>query len=112
KGSRWGGILGATDRSKIYRIAGVEEGNQDKTYLVEMEPEEKEHIKDPRESPLTMTIPLILLMIPSIFAGDWFNFYSYIQHGAPALTVMDVLDDWKTWVGLAVALVGFTCAYV
>ncbi len=111
-GGRWGGLWGGTYRGKIYRIAGVEEGNQDKTYLVEMEPEEKEHIKDPRESPLTMTIPLILLMIPSIFAGDWFNSYSYIQQGAPALTVRDVLDDWKTWVGLAVALVGFTWAYV
>ena len=107
-----GGLWGGTYRGKIYRIAGVEEGNQDKTYLVEMEPEEKEHIKDPRESPLTITIPLILLIIPSIFAGDWFNFYSYIQQGAPALTVRDVLDDWKTWVGLAVSLIGFTWAYM
>src|SRR6266702_3186467 len=112
KGGRWGGLWGGTYRGKIYRIAGVEEGNQDKTYLVEMEPEEKEHIKDPRESPLTITIPLILLIIPSIFAGDWFNFYSYIQQGAPALTVRDVLDDWKTWVGLAVSLIGFTWAYM
>ncbi len=107
-----GGLWGGTYRGKIYRIAGVEEGNQDKTYLVEMEPEEKEHIKDPRESPLTMTIPLILLIIPSIFAGDWFHFYSYVQSGAPDLTLSYVLDDWKTWVGMAVALVGFTWAYV
>jgi len=112
KGGRLGGLWGGTYRGKIYRIAGVEEGNQDKTYLVEMSPEEKEHIKVPRESPLTMTIPLILLMIPSIFAGDWFNFYSYLQPGAPALTVADVLDDWKTWVGVAVSLVGFTWAYM
>jgi NADH-quinone oxidoreductase subunit L len=107
-----GGLWGGTYRGKIYRIAGVEEGNQDKTYLVEMEPEEKEHIKDPRESPLTMTIPLILLMIPSIFAGDWFHFYSYAQSGAPDLTLISVLDDWKTWLGMAVSLVGFTWAYV
>src|SRR2546430_6275774 len=112
KGGRLGGLWGGTYRGKIYRIAGVEEGNQDKTYLVEMSPEEKEHIKVPRESPLTMTIPLILLMIPSIFAGDWFNFYSYLQPGAPALTVADVLDDWKTWVGVAVSFVGFTWAYM
>src|SRR6266571_1152593 len=112
KGGRWGGLWGGTYRGKIYRIAGLEEGNQDKTYLVEMDTEEKEHIKVPHESPLTITIPLILLIIPSIFAGDWFNSYSYIQQGAPALTVRDVLDDWKTWVGLAVALVGFTWAYV
>jgi proton-translocating NADH-quinone oxidoreductase chain L len=111
QGGRWGGLWGGTYRGKIYRIAGVEEGNQDKTYLVEMEPEEKEHIKVPHESPLTMTLPLILLIIPSIVAGDWFNFYPYIQAGAPALTARDVLDDWKTWVGLAVSLVGFTWAY-
>ena len=77
-----------------------------------MDVEEKEHIKVPHESPLTMTLPLILLIIPSIFAGDWFNFYPYLQAGAPALTVSDVLDDWKTWVGLAVSLVGFTWAYL
>ena len=77
-----------------------------------MSPEEKEHVKVPHESPLFMTIPLILLIIPSIFAGDWFNFYPYLQAGAPALTVRDVLDDWKTWVGLVVSLIGFTWAYV
>jgi proton-translocating NADH-quinone oxidoreductase chain L len=111
KGGSLGGLWGGTYRGKTYRIAGVEEGNQDKTYLVEMSPEEKEHVKVPHESPLFMTIPLILLMIPSIFAGDWFNFYPYIQAGAPALTVRDVLDDWKTWVGLVVSLIGFTWAY-
>ena len=112
KGGSLGGLWGGTYRGKVYRIAGVEEGNQDKTYLVEMSPEEKEHVKVPHESPLFMTIPLILLIIPSIFAGDWFNFYPYLQAGAPALTVRDVLDDWKTWVGLVVSLIGFTWAYV
>jgi NADH:ubiquinone oxidoreductase subunit 5 (subunit L)/multisubunit Na+/H+ antiporter MnhA subunit len=77
-----------------------------------MSPEEKEHIKVPHESPLTMTIPLLILIIPSIFAGDWFNFYTYIDPTGPALTVRDVLTDWKTWVGLAVAFVGFTWAYL
>ena len=112
KDGRIGGLWGGTYRGKIYRIAGQEEGNIDKTYLVEMTPEEQEHIKTPHESPLFMTIPLILLMIPSIFAGDWFNFYPYIQAGAPALTVMNVLDDWKTWLGVAVSLTGFTWAFV
>jgi NADH-quinone oxidoreductase subunit L len=105
-----GGLWGGTYRGKIYRIAGVEEGNPDKTYLVEREPGEEE-VKDPHESPLTMTIPLILLAIPAIFAGDWFDFYSYVQSGAPDLTLSYVLDDPKTWVGLAVALVGFIWAY-
>jgi len=112
KGGSLGGLWGGTYRGKAYRIAGVEEGNQDKTYLVEMSTEEKEHVKVPHESPLFMTVPLILLIIPSIFAGDWFNFYPYLQAGAPALTVRDVLDDWKTWVGLTVSLIGFTWAYV
>jgi NADH-quinone oxidoreductase subunit L len=111
KGGRWAGLWGGTYRGKIYRIAGQEEGNIDKTYLVEMTPEEKEHVKMPHESPLFMTIPLILLMIPSIFAGDWFNFYPLVQTGAPALTVGDVLDDWKTWVGVIVSLIGFATAY-
>jgi NADH:ubiquinone oxidoreductase subunit 5 (subunit L)/multisubunit Na+/H+ antiporter MnhA subunit len=112
KGGRWGGLWGGTYRGKIYRIAGLEEGNQDKTHLVEMEPEEKQHIKDPHESPLTMTIPLILLIIPSIFGGDWFHFYSYVQPGAPDLTLAYVLGDWKTWVGLAVSMIGFTWAFL
>jgi NADH:ubiquinone oxidoreductase subunit 5 (subunit L)/multisubunit Na+/H+ antiporter MnhA subunit len=111
KGGGWGGLWGGTYRGKIYRIAGLEEGNQDKTYLAEMTPEEQEHIKTPHESPITMTLPLILLIIPSIFAGFWFNFYTYIDPTAPPLTVTDVLDDPLTWVGLAVALVGFIWAY-
>jgi len=106
-----GGLWGGTYRGKIYRLAGLEEGNQDKTHLVEMEPEEKEQIKDPRESPLTMTIPLILLIIPSIVAGDWTHFYNFVQAGAPDLTFTSVLDDWKTYVGLAVSLIGFAWAY-
>jgi NADH-quinone oxidoreductase subunit L len=112
KEGRWGGLWGGTYRGKIYRIAGLEEGNQDKTYLVEKDEEEKEHTNIPHESPLTITIPLILLMIPSIFAGDWFNFYTYIDPNAAALTVRDVLTDWKTWLGLTVSLIGFTWAYV
>lgn len=111
KGGGIGGLWGGTYRGKIYRIAGLEEGNQDKTFLAELTPEEQERIKTPHESPLVMTIPLIILMIPSIFAGDWFNFYTYIDPTGPALTISDVLTDWKTWVGLAVSLIGFTWAY-
>jgi NADH:ubiquinone oxidoreductase subunit 5 (subunit L)/multisubunit Na+/H+ antiporter MnhA subunit len=111
KGGRAAGLWGGTYRGKIYRLAGVEEGNPDKTYLVERGPGDEE-VKDPHESPLTMTIPLILLMIPSIFAGDWFNFYNYLQPGAPALSVSYVLDDWKTWVGIAVSLTGFAWAFI
>jgi proton-translocating NADH-quinone oxidoreductase chain L len=105
-----GGLWGGTYRGKLYRIEGAEEGNQDKTYLVERGAGEEE-VKDPHESPLTMTIPLILLAIPAIFAGYWFNFYSYVQPGAPDLTLIYVFDDWKTWIGTAVALIGFLWAY-
>ena len=111
KGGALGGLWGGTYRGKIYRLAGVEEGNPDKTHLVEMGSEEREKIKNPHESPLWMTIPLIILIIPSIFAGDWFRFYSYVQPGATDLTLISVLDDWKTWVGMAVSLIGFTWAY-
>jgi len=110
KGGALGGLWGGTYRGKIYRIAGESEGNPDKTYLVEREPGE-DVPEDPHESPLTMTIPLILLAIPSIFAGDWFNFYSYIQPGATDLNLSIILSDWKTWVGVAVSLVGFVWAY-
>ena len=63
------------------------------------------------ESPLTMTIPLILLAIPSVIAGYWFGFFSYVTPGAPNLDLGTILSDWKTWVGVIVALLGFAWAY-
>jgi NADH-quinone oxidoreductase subunit L len=65
----------------------------------------------PHESPLTITIPLILLAIPSIVAGYWFGFYGYVHPGAPDLTFPSILGDWKTWVGVAVSLTGYGWAY-
>ncbi|HEV7236098.1 MAG TPA: NADH-quinone oxidoreductase subunit L, partial [Ktedonobacteraceae bacterium] len=46
------------------------------------------------ESPLTMTIPLILLAIPSVIAGYWFGFFSYVTPGAPNLNLGTILTDW------------------
>jgi len=63
------------------------------------------------ESPLTMTIPLILLAIPSVIAGYWFGFFSYVTPGAPNLSLGTIVSDWKTWVGVIVALLGFAWAY-
>jgi proton-translocating NADH-quinone oxidoreductase chain L len=63
------------------------------------------------ESPLTMTIPLILLAIPSVIAGYWFGFFSYVTPGAPNLNLGTILTDWKTWVGVIVSLLGFAWAY-
>jgi len=85
KGGGWGGLWGGT-----YRGEG-----EDKL----------------QESPLTITIPLVLLAIASIVAGYWFGFFSYIQPGAPNLSFSVILGDWKTWVGVAVSLAGLAWAY-
>ncbi len=65
----------------------------------------------PHESPLTMTIPLILLAIASIVAGYWFGFYSYLTPGAEILNLGTILSDYKTWIGVLVALIGIGWAY-
>ena len=83
KGGAWGGLWGGT-----YRGEG-----------------------EPHESPLTITIPLVLLAIASIVAGYWFGFFSYIKPGAPNLSFSVILTDWKTWLTVAVSLVGLTWAY-
>ncbi len=66
---------------------------------------------EPHESPLTMTIPLILLAIPSIIAGYWAGFFSYVQPGATALDIPGLLSKVDTWIGVVVALVGLAVAY-
>lgn len=67
---------------------------------------------DPQESPVTITIPLILLAIASIVAGYWFGFFSYVQPGAPVLSFRVFFSDWKTWAGAAVSLGGLAWAYL
>ncbi len=83
KGGAWGGLWGGT-----YRGEG-----------------------EPHESPLTITIPLVLLAIASIVAGYWFGFFGYIKPGAPNLSFSVILTDWKTWLTVAVSLVGLSWAY-
>src|SRR5213082_3494038 len=70
-----------------------------------------EHEERLQESPRTMTIPLILLAIPSVIAGYWFGFFSYIKPGVPGLDFLAIVSDWKTWLGVVVSLVGFAWAY-
>jgi NADH-quinone oxidoreductase subunit L len=69
------------------------------------------HEQDPKESPPTMTIPLILLAIASIVAGYWFGFFHYVWPPAPVLNFFTVITDWKTWVGVGVSLIGLAWAY-
>jgi NADH-quinone oxidoreductase subunit L len=85
KGGRFGGLWGGEG---VYRGEGV-----------------------PRESPLTITIPLILLAIPSVIAGYWFGFFTYLNPTAPALNFGEIIRDWKTYPGIVVALLGFAWAY-
>src|SRR5438309_119111 len=70
-----------------------------------------EHEERLQESPRTMTIPLILLAIPSVIAGYWFGFFSYIKPSVPGLDFVTIVSDWKTWLGVLVSLVGFASAY-
>src|SRR6266516_409311 len=85
KGGSWGGLWGGEG---VYRGEGV-----------------------PRESPLTITIPLILLAIPSVIAGYWFSFFTYLNPTAPSLNFGEIIADWRTYPGIVVALLGFAWAY-
>ena len=71
---------------------------------------------EPHESPITITLPLILLAIASIVAGYWTGFFSYIQPGAPNLDIPMILNDAvATPVGalsVILALAGFVWAYI
>jgi proton-translocating NADH-quinone oxidoreductase chain L len=63
------------------------------------------------ESPMTMTIPLIILAIFAIFAGYWTGFFSYVQAGASNLNIASMFSDPYTWVGVVVSLAGLVVAY-
>ncbi|HVB73293.1 MAG TPA: NADH-quinone oxidoreductase subunit L [Ktedonobacteraceae bacterium] len=69
-------------------------------------------VGEPHEAPLTITIPLIVLAIASIIAGYWTGFFSYVQPGAPALNIGEVLSNPLTWIGVLVAFIGLGWAYV
>ena len=64
------------------------------------------------ESPLTMTIPLMLLAIPSVVAGYWTGFFKYLNPDAPSLDISHMFTSVDTWVGVAVSLAGLATALV
>lgn len=66
---------------------------------------------EPHESPLTITIPLILLAFASIAAGYWFSFFQYLQPGAPVLSIGTIFADPLTYVGIVTAFIGLGVAY-
>ncbi len=68
-------------------------------------------VGNPHESPLTMTIPLMILAVFAIFAGYWTGFFSYVTPGVAPLNILTVLTSLDTWIGVVVALVGLGWAW-
>ncbi len=66
----------------------------------------------PPEGPKTVTIPLILLAIASIFAGYWFGLFNYLTPGAENLKFGEIVSDPLTWLGVAVAFAGIFVAWL
>jgi NADH-quinone oxidoreductase subunit L len=66
----------------------------------------------PQESPLTMTLPLVILAIFSIFAGYWVGFFQYLSPQAPLLDIGKLFTDSLTVIGVALSLLGIAWAYV
>ena len=68
-------------------------------------------VGNPHESPQTMTVPLILLAIPSVIAGYWFGFFPYVSRNAEPLRVGELFVDPLTYAGIVVSLAGLVIAY-
>jgi NADH-quinone oxidoreductase subunit L len=66
----------------------------------------------PTEGPKTVTIPLILLAIASIFAGYWFGLFSYLTPGATNIDFAGIVNDPLTWLGVGVAFAGIFVAWL
>src|SRR5579863_5007335 len=62
------------------------------------------------ETAWTMTLPLIILAVPAFLAGWWiFQFGTFLTGHPVAVGVF--YDDWKSYVGVGVAVIGFLTAY-
>jgi NADH:ubiquinone oxidoreductase subunit 5 (subunit L)/multisubunit Na+/H+ antiporter MnhA subunit len=61
------------------------------------------------ESPWTMTVPLMVLAVPAVFAGYWFGFFTFVNNGQ-TVTYTNPFSDSRTYFGVAVALVGIALA--
>lgn len=66
----------------------------------------------PKEAPLTITIPLCLLMIACVAAGYWFGLFSYLTPGAVNINFGEMVKDPLTWGGVAVAFGGIFVAWL
>ncbi|MGH2480181.1 MAG: proton-conducting transporter membrane subunit, partial [Ktedonobacteraceae bacterium] len=75
------------------------------------DPELYRGVGTPREAPLTITIPLILLAIASIVAGYWFGLFSYLTPQAVNVNVGELFTDPLTWLGVGIAVVGILWAW-
>ncbi|HLG66057.1 MAG TPA: NADH-quinone oxidoreductase subunit L [Ktedonosporobacter sp.] len=69
-------------------------------------------VGEPHESPRTITIPLILLAIPSVIAGYWVGFFTYLNPNSPSLDIGKMLATPDTWIGVIVSFAGLLVAYV
>ncbi|HLZ63548.1 MAG TPA: NADH-quinone oxidoreductase subunit L [Ktedonosporobacter sp.] len=69
-------------------------------------------VGEPHESPLTVTLPLIILAIFAVVAGYWTGFFSYVDPGVKNLDYGALLSASDTWIGVVVALVGLVTAFV
>ena len=69
----------------------------------------------PHESPLTMTVPLIILAVFAIFAGYWTGFFGYVDVDpslpGSSLSIGTLFSSLDTWIGVIVSLVGLAVAY-
>lgn len=70
-------------------------------------------VGQPHESPFTMTIPLLILAVFSIFAGYWTGFFTYVAgpHVEP-LNIGALFSAADTWIGVAVSFIGLIWAFV
>jgi NADH-quinone oxidoreductase subunit L len=70
----------------------------------------------PHEAPLVMTVPLMILAVPAVFAGFWGvnnGFASFLTAGAvTSSTWVNALTDPLTWFGVGLALVGIALAWL
>ena len=69
-------------------------------------------VGEPHESPFTMTIPLMILAVFSVFAGYWTGFFHYV--GGPDIAPLNIgalFSASDTWIGVAVSLIGLGWAF-
>jgi NADH:ubiquinone oxidoreductase subunit 5 (subunit L)/multisubunit Na+/H+ antiporter MnhA subunit len=68
-------------------------------------------VGEPHESPITITLPLIILAVFSVFAGYWTGFFTYVTKGVAPLDIGHLVALPDTWIGVAVSLVGLGWAF-